>query len=265
MSAERATASSRVQYLRGSVLVRFGNGKGERFMKQTESTHYIFFYREGSAAERDLPLIIKEQEACCRYICQVLRTEPDFKLRYYLCDSPEEVGRIYGDNEPCNGFAKMPDTVCAVYNEKIRCIGFHEDAHLISYRISRPDSPAVREGLAMYFDRSWWGIDNREWTGFYLKTGRYQPVWRMLDRDFFFSLDCSVSYPVMGAFTDWLISSYGMEKYLALYKARDTAAAFSDLYGMMPEELDTSFTEYIRLFRTDSAVEKRMEEMLTSR
>ena len=156
-------------------------------MKQYESEHYLFHYNEHSTAERDLSLIVQTQEACFRYICDVLRVEPDYKLNYFLCKTPEEVARVYGDCEPCNGFAYAPDKIYAVYNDKTRCIGFHEDAHLVSWLIAHNESPAVKEGLAMYFDRKWWNIPNQEWVAHYLKTGRYEPVSRLLD--FFSSID----------------------------------------------------------------------------
>ena len=79
---------------------------------------------------------------------------------------------------------------------------------IISYTVNRPDSPAIREGLAMYFDRKWWGIQNLDWTGYFLKTGQFIPVDKMLDREFFFEHDCTIAYPIMGAFTDWLIATY---------------------------------------------------------
>ena len=138
-------------------------------MKQFESDHYIFHYGEETKAERDIQSIADCQENCFRFICDVLGITPEFRIEYYLCDSAEEVGR----NDPCNAFASPPDTVYAVYNEHIQCIGFHEDSHLISYIINRPDCPAVREGLAMYFDRKWWGIQNMDWAGYYLKTDRF--------------------------------------------------------------------------------------------
>jgi len=231
--------------------------------KQHESKHYVFHYNGNSSAERDLSLIVQQQEACFEFICNILQVRPNFKLHYFLCDTPEEVGHIYGDDDPCNGFASPPDKIYAVYNDKVKCIGFHEDAHLISYTINRPESPAVREGLAMYFDRKWWGIHNQDWAGFFLRTGRYQPVYKLLDRDYFFSFDCSVTYPIMGAFTDYLICSFGINMYLAFYASNEKAPeALLHVYHKTPEELDSAFVAYIRLFRTDEAVEKRMEILL---
>lgn len=232
-------------------------------MKQYESEHYLFHYNEHSTAERDLSLIVQTQEACFRYICDVLRVEPDYKLNYFLCETPEEVARVYGDCEPCNGFAYAPDKIYAVYNDKTRCIGFHEDAHLVSWLIAHNESPAVKEGLAMYFDRKWWNIPNQEWVAHYLKTGRYEPVSRLLDMDYFYSTDCSLSYPVMGAFTDWLISSFGMDRYLAFYRTEgNPAEVLQSVYGKTPEEMDSAFTGYIRLFGTDPAVEARIKDLL---
>lgn len=230
-------------------------------MQQFETEHYIFHYTPGTKAERDIEKIAAEQEACFRYICKVLKTEPAFKLQYFLCDTPEEVGRVYGDDDPCNGFAVMPDKIYAVYNEAVRCIGFHEDAHVISYTVNRPDAPAIREGLAMYFDRKWWGISNLDWTGYYLKTGQYLHIDALLDRETFFDADCAVSYPIMGAFTDYLIATYGIDAYMDMYRRRDMARAMEDVYGKTPAELDRELTEYVKLFRMDDAVLRRMEEL----
>ena len=231
-------------------------------MKRFESEHYIFHFGEGTKAERDIASIAAYQEGCFRHICRALRVTPAFKIAYFLCASPEEVGRIYGDNEPCNGFAAPPSTIYAVYNERVQCIGFHEDAHLISYVINRPDCPALREGLAMYFDRKWWGIPNLAWTGYYLKTGRYLPVNRLLDKEFFFSQDCAVTYPIMGAFTDWLIIAYGIDNFLDMYRRQDMEKAMKRTYCKSPEELNRDFVNSVRLTRIDHVTVREIEAKL---
>ncbi len=231
-------------------------------MKCFESEHYLFHYGAGTKAERDITEIATYQENCFRYICSVLGTTPEFKIKYFLCDSPEEVGRIYGDNDPCNGFAAPPDKIYAVYNEDVQCIGFHEDAHIISYLINRPDPPAIREGLAMYFDYKWWGITNLDWTGYYIKAGRYVSVDQLLKREVFFQQCDYIAYPIMGAFTQWLIATYGIGKYLHMYQQQDTAQAMTKVYGQTPEELNRAFMDYVALFRIDPVFEQRMEALL---
>ena len=230
-----------------------------------ETPHYLFHYGEHTPAARDIEGIAACQEGCYRHICQVLGIAPSLRITYCLCSTPEEVGRIYGDNEPCNGFAAPPDRIYAVYNEQVRCIGFHEDAHLLSYTIARPDCPALREGLAMFFDRKWWGIHNLDWTGWYLDTGRCLPLDDLLDRETFFATDCAITYPVMGALTDWLISTYGMERYLHLYRSNSLPArALREVYHQSPEDMDQAFRAYVRLFRTDEELKQRMAALLAS-
>ena len=78
---------------------------------------------------------------------------PQFQINYYLLETPKLVGKMYGDNVPCNGFANPPNETYAVYNEKVKYIGYYEDAHIISYILNKPQSVFLREGLAMYFDK----------------------------------------------------------------------------------------------------------------
>ena len=66
----------------------------------------------------------------------------------------------------------------------------------------------------------------------------------------------------MGAFTDWLITRFGTEKYLEFYKAKNAADELLHVYQKTAEELSTEFAAYIQLFHTNSAIEKRMEELL---
>lgn len=231
-------------------------------MEQYETRHYIFNYNKNSKAGQDVIAIAKYQESCLKYICSVLRIYPDFKIEYYLCDTPEEVGHIYGDDEPCNGFTDLPNKIYAVYNDEVQCIGFHEDAHVISYLINRPNSCAIREGLAMYFDRKWWGIQNLDWTGYFIKTNKYIQINQLLNDDIFFNHDCSITYPIMGAFTDWLISTYGIEKYLEFYKQEDIINALKEIYNKTPLDMNQSFVDYVNLFKIDEKIEQRMEALL---
>ena len=231
-------------------------------MKQFETEHYIFSYHENSKAEADIAAISVCQEACFQYICGVLKLKPDFRIHYFLCDSPEDVGRVYGDDDPCNGFVDLPSTIYAVYNDAVQCIGFHEDAHVLSYTINWPDCRAIKEGLAMYFDRKWWGIQNMDWAGFFLKKGLYIPVDQLLNNEIFWDVDCSISYPIMGAFTDYLIATYGIDSYLAFYRHQDMVAAMEEVFRKTPAELNRDFVSYLRLFAIDPVLESRMDALL---
>lgn len=230
-------------------------------MKRYETKHYIFNYNENSKAEKDIIEIAKYQESCYEYICNVLKMFPTFKIEYFLCETPEEVGRVYGDDEPCNGFCDLPNKIYAVYNDEVQCTGFHEDAHIVSYLINRPNSCAIREGLAMYFDRKWWGIQNLDWTGYFIKNNKFIDIAQLLNDDIFFNYNCTITYPIMGAFTDWLISAYGIDKYLEFYKQEDVLNTIKQVFEKTPTELNQLFIDYVNLFRIDEIVEQRMNTL----
>lgn len=196
------------------------------------SEHYDFCFSEKSLAQQDIERIAKTQENCFERITADLGVIPDFKIQYLLADTPQDLGVLYGDNEPCNGFARLPDKVYAVYNEEIKCIGMHEDAHIISYFIKKPLSAFLCEGLAMYFDEQWQGRPNVEWVKEYIRNGRVYNIMRLIDNSAFYDLDESISYPLAGAFTKFLIEKLTMPCYLRqIYYNDDPVSALKNIFG----------------------------------
>lgn len=158
------------------------------------TTHYVFHYPKNSLAEKEMNEIAALQEGCYSFFSSFLQTDAKGKIHYHFFDTPEEVGRQYAitydnnNDEPCNGFA-LPEMrskdgvnhIFAVYNNEVKCVGFHEDAHIISNSLGRPVSQFIREGLAMFFDRYWWGIDNYSWTRWYVEQRKNPSVTELLE------------------------------------------------------------------------------------
>ena len=67
-----------------------------------------------------------------------------------------------------------------------------------------------------HLDRQWWGICNFEWALYYREENRLPPFNCLLENERFFALDCGLSYPIVGAFTEYLLLTYGTERYLSL-------------------------------------------------
>lgn len=190
--------------------------------KSYSSPHYVFHFGEGSLAEKDILLIVQEQEKCFSEICAVLQVNYPNKIHYYFTESPSEIGSaIWEDGICCNGVAlcgEKESKIYAVYNETVKCIGAHEDTHMIAFAINFPASDFVVEGLAMYMDRLWWGIPNEVWTSYYKNMYPELTVRAMLDNDAFAEQGCEITYPIAGAFTKYLVDTYGRGKYVDLYK-----------------------------------------------
>ena len=205
-----------MQHDRDSKEKAFEQDKTEIFV----SDHYAFHYCAGSAAEKDIKFIAETQETCFRKICSTLKMDYTEKINYYLTDSPLEIGRVIWDEEaPCNGCALCGrNKVYATYNDNIKCIGSHEDTHLISFLINFPESDFVVEGLAMYMDGLWWGVSNEIWAAYYKTKFVNLSVKDLFDNAIFADHGCAVTYPIAGAFTQYLIDAFGIERYIELYK-----------------------------------------------
>ena len=204
----------------------FEQNKPKRYI----SEHYIFHFSQGSLAEKEILSIAEEQEACFAEICCTLQVEYPEKIHYYLTDSPIEIGEIlWGKGQSCNGLAWCGENkIYAVYNETTKCMGFHEDTHLISATIGFPDGDFWMEGLAMAFDSVWWDIPNEVWAAYYMETNPNLSVAALTDNQIFASYDCGITYPIAGAFTRFLINTYGIQTYLEFFRSNgaDFAATF---------------------------------------
>lgn len=216
-------------------------------MEKFSSENYDFHFLRDSIAEKDIEEIAELQENCYKEICSYLSIQPNIRIQYYLLDTPELVGEIYGDNEPCNGFASPPDSIYAVYNEEVKCIGPHEDAHILSYTINRPKSAFIREGLAMFFDKLWWDKTNEDWVRSFLQEKIYIDINQLLLDDVFFNYSDAITYPIAGAFTKFLLENYGINKYISLYRytGDDFENKIKEVYKKEIDDLEKEFISSI--------------------
>ena len=212
--------------------------------KSLSTAHYIFYFESASLAEQEISAIAEEQEHCFDRICNVLDVKYPGRITYYLLDSAEKVGVLFGVDEPINGFAVLGESkIYATYNQDIRCIGCHEDVHLISSVINIPKSDFLLEGLAMYFDETWWSISNEIWACYYKKKHCALSIQDMILNKDFYACDCMVTYPCAGAFIKFLINHYGMNSFIALYRyqGEDFDVAFESVYGLPLAEIEDVF------------------------
>ncbi len=214
--------------------------------KVKESDNYIFNYLENSLAEKEIDLIIQEQEQVIKVLQAFFNIKMPFKIQYYLLNTAKQVGHYFGQGSEVNGCAVFPDKVYAVYNEEVRCIGHHEDTHIVTNLIGRPTS-FIEEGIAMYFDKTWWGEENEKWVIRYLKDGKYISITELMYDEDKFYLYPEITYPISGAFTKFLIDVFGKEKYMKLYKSKNISKdTFVEIYEITLNQLEESFLQHIK-------------------
>ena len=225
----------------------------EEYNQTYETAHYVFHFKENSPASKDILKIAKTQENCYKRITQFLKATLNFKINYYLIGSREEVGLIYArlnndeDSEPCSAFAHHPDTIFCAYNKKIKCIGMHEDTHIISYSKLRPKSAFLREGLAMFMDKKWLGVKNEKCVFDLMQSGYNIRLEKFFDNNYFFKVDCHISYPIAGAFVNFIIKNYGIDKFLneLYYSGVDPIKQLNSKF-QNAQELIKKFTMFIK-------------------
>ena len=100
----------------------------------------------------------------------------------------------------------------------------------------------------MHFDKVWWKIPNELCVYVYLKDNKYESVERLiLDNQHFYQISDTISYPIMGAFTTYLIEQYGIEKYKHLYHySEDVNHAHKEIYGISLSELEQDFINNVQ-------------------
>ena len=65
----------------------------------------------------------------------------------------------------------------------------------------------------------------------------------------------------MGAFTDYLIATYGIEDYLNVYRKENIPFAIEETYGKSLVQLNREFAEYVKLFPVDAGLKNRMDQL----
>ena len=186
---------------------------------QKKSEHYLFNFPEGSEAEKDIDLISKTQEQAYKKITSFINDSNFPVIKYYLYEDRKTKGEVT-DNDG-NGHAD-PDKfeVYAVYNKNTKCIGPHEDTHLLTKNMGLPPQ-LFREGLAEYFSEKWHEKPHLYWAGKFLKENKLYPISSLINNNFWYETDESISYPQSGAFIGFLISEIGKDKFIKLYKQLD--------------------------------------------
>jgi len=236
------------------------------------SEHYIFSVPKGSLAEHDVESIISKQEQCYQGFQEAFKVKSQLTIHYYLFNSSIECGKQYrhlypeeySSSEPdeaVNGYTYYPDKIFATYNDTVKCMGYHEDVHiLMDEQYGDICSCFVKEGIAMAFDKVWWGIDNKYWAKVIIQKGLLKNLVPMFDNEEFFKYDERLTYPVAGTFTEWLLVHIGLEEYKKYYKSFIIKESFPSI--TFREAIVEGFIKSINDIEIDKETEDTIEKSI---
>ena len=215
---------------------------------KTESEHYVFHYLENSLAEKEIEFISKTQEEAFNKIISTLNIDkPERKIKYYLYPDGGTKKKLMGSDwfaqSIYNDFA-----VHAIYNEKDKVIGPHEDTHLLTL----PWGLSIgffQEGLAEFMvGHDWYGGSHDKRAADALSKKILHSLERMFSHQAWVNTPDENAidyYAYAGSFTAWLINTFGLDIFKFLYTKlnRDNTEEgniqiFIDTYKIKPKEAE---------------------------
>ncbi|MGL5755455.1 MAG: hypothetical protein ACRCYC_09040 [Paraclostridium sp.] len=115
----------------------------------------------------------------------------------------------------------------------------------------------------MYFDKQLFGINNLNWVSYFINNNKYINISSLILNDEFYKNPWNITYPIAGVFTDYIISVYGIDKYLKLYKLLDAnfENCFYKVFKISLEEFEIDFIKYINSFKTNEDLFKLLEKL----
>jgi len=200
--------------------------------EMTESEHFIFYYRDGSYAKRNIDSIINIEENAYKHILNSLQLQYNGIISIYIYNSPEDAG---WDRVKALAYPRT-ETVEAIYSPVGKSIGVkgvacHEIAHVITWNtLGEPGTLFLSEGVAVAMDGEWHSkldtiTDLHLWVKKFIEEGTLPCLDDLIE--YWGSVSGSISYPLSGSFVLYLLHKYGAERFKQLFY-RATSANFYD-------------------------------------
>ena len=189
-----------------------------------ESDHYVFNVEKESLAEKNIEMIKERQEKAYLKITEKLKLEKsDQKITYYFYSSQEKKTELMGDSwygqSIYNEF-----TIHAVYNEKDKVIGEHEDTHLLSLELGLPIS-LFQEGLAEYMvGSSMFGNNHNYIIKDGVEKGLHIDIKNLMSQQGWLDTPdekAEFYYSLAGSFVKYIIETFGLKIFKKIYSTMD--------------------------------------------
>lgn len=213
----------------------------------TESGCCIFNYLSGTAAERDIEIIKTTADAAMEYVEGKLGRKQNSKMVFNLID------RLLGHG----GFAS--DVVTITYIDRdysggdLQTVFRHEAAHILDRQGGGQRPILITEGLAVYVTGGHFKLEPFEprMAGL-LALNRYLPLAELADN--FYTSQHEIGYLESGAFIQYLVDTYGWERFAQLLGAFQEVApesamldgALRIVYGKTLADMEAEWLAHLR-------------------
>ncbi|MFQ5602651.1 MAG: hypothetical protein ACE5HS_05230 [bacterium] len=187
-----------------------------------ESEHFVFTYHGDRVPEQSIQQFSQKQERRLAKLLQNLSTatqsRPSFpKINCQLYESMEDKGLMTG-NTDLSHFDLDKWQVHLIFNEDLKGDDFYSEAGLLCEKyLGKTSSPALRDGLAMYFSENWAQKGYRYWSKLFYEIGQSNSLNELLDANIYRQESYLFMRPQAGSFVGFLVDKYPWPKFVKLY------------------------------------------------
>ncbi len=225
-------------------------------MKEYESEHYSFQVVGSGAQGAELKTMAKLQEARLDALVAALAVPADevaqLQIQYFVYESLEDKGLLTG-NTDLSHFDSPRREIHAILNDDLNGTDFFADARLLtSLWLGEVQSPALRDGLAIYFSEDWGRHGYEFWAKKFHEAGAFT-LPELLDPEIYAHESYLFVRPLAGSFVKFLIAEFGTERFLELYRVWP-ASGLPAAVGFDLETLEAKWRTYWRKQSAGSSV-----------
>lgn len=213
-----------------------------------ETEHYDFYRIGEPVSQQKLKKLAAKRERLLTNLISNLNLSFDGfpKIKTFLYESLEDKG-LMTHNTDLSHFNLNKWEVHAVFNGDLDGSDFYSDAKmLITKFIGESKSPALRDGLGMYFSEDWGKHGYRLWVKRFYNGEHVNPLGEILDSNTYNRESYLFMRPLAGSFVDFLIDKYGWSEFIDLYKRwPESGLPNSNLKGFTISELEQGWRAHI--------------------
>lgn len=197
-----------------------------RNWRTKESDHFKFYISDetlfNNYSINQLESFVSRMFSLMKFSDEQINQIKQKKICYFLCKDQNEIQRVTGFVTR-GMYILAQDYIVTTYNTH-----YHEIEHfLINFKLKELPlytHPFLQEGLAVAFGgRGGLAANTVLQTGVFIVKSDFADYPELLSRKYFLNTDASISYPVSGLYTDFLIKQIGIEKFVDLYKQYSTS------------------------------------------
>jgi hypothetical protein len=230
-------------------------------MEKRSTEHFDVYFSEDSTAAQNIERVVAEKEEGYRQICNFLANDPQMRIRLILFEDMSR--KHWATGHQGMGWA-YGRTIVEVYNDSEQLDPFHETTHILMGPVGSPPALFI-EGFAVYMSQRLGADALEDLSGGTATIGertrqlREQGEWIDLDELICYteigSMDSRppVAYPLAASFVEFLIDTYGKDKFLQVYSTlknsnnpdvhAQNARALASIYGQSLEQLRDAWEE----------------------